>query len=269
MLKMILKFLLSEERVKSAIVILVLFLFYFIFNRIMKKMFKLKTGIKKFDSRKNKTIISLINNVMKYFLIIVGIVTILGIHGFNTNGLLASLGVASAVAALAFQDTIKDLLAGIFIVLENQYNIGDTIKINDFKGEVVSLGLRTTKLRALTGEYCFITNRNVENVINYSISKSLAVVNVEVSYDSDLNKVEKVLTNLFEKIESEDKNIKSKINIDGVDDLGSSGITVRISVETKPLKNYEVERKLRKEIKMEFDKQGIEIPYTQVVIHND
>ncbi len=264
-----LDFLLSEKIVKSAIVILVLFVFYFIFNRIMKRIFKLKTGIKKLDSKKNKTIISLINNIMKYFLIIVGIITIMSIHGVDTSSLIASLGVASAVIALAFQDTIKDLLAGIFIVLENQYNIGDTIKINNFKGEVVSLGLRTTKLRAFTGEYCFITNRNVDNVINYSVSKSLAVVNVEVSYDSDLNKVEKVLTNLFEKVEKENKNIKGKINIDGVDELGNSGITIRISVETTPLKNYEVERKLRKEIKMEFDKHGIEIPYPQVVIHND
>ena len=264
-----LDFLLSEKIVKSAITIIVLFVFYFIFNRIMKKMFKLKTGIKRLDSKKNKTIISLINNIMKYFLIVVGAITILGIHGFNTSSLIASLGVASAVIALAFQDTIKDLLAGIFIVIENQYNIGDTIKVNNFKGEVVSLGLRTTKLRAFTGEYCFITNRNVDNVINYSVNKSLAVVYVDVSYDSDLNKVEKVLNKLFEKIESEDKNIKGKINIDGVDQLGSSGVTIRISAETKALKNYEIERKLRKEIKMAFDKNGIEIPYPQVVVHND
>ena len=263
------KYLLSEQYAQSVIVAVVLFIIYFIFNRIMKKMFKLQLKMKRFDAKKNRTIISLINNVVKYFLLILGIIMILGINGFNTSSLIASLGVASAVIALAFQDTIKDLLAGIFIIVENQYNIGDTIKVNDFKGEVVSVGLRTTKIKAFTGEYCFITNRNIDNVINYSMNKSLAIVNVDVAYNTDLNKVDKILTNLFNRLENEISDITGKINFDGVDDLGSSGITLRISAETKPLMNFEVQRKLRKEIKMEFDKNKIEIPYPQVVIHND
>ena len=258
--------LLNTKLMHSLVVVVSFSFIYLVINTITKRIFKIKS--KKLLDKKHKTVISLINNITKYFLIILGIITILSINGFNTSSLIASLGVASAVVALAFQDTLKDLFAGIFIVVENQYNIGDTVKINDFKGEVMSVGLRTTKLKAYTGEYCFISNRNVNSVINYSMSKSLAIVNVDVAYEEDLDKVNKVLVKLFERLCNEIPEIKGDIIIDGVDSLGESGVTIRITALTQPLKNYEVERKLRKEIKCEFDKHNITIPYKQVVIHN-
>lgn len=261
-----LEVLLDTKFMHSLAVVVGFTFIYVVINSITKRMFRIKS--KKLMPKKNKTVISLINNMTKYFLIILGIITILSINGFNTSSLIASLGIASAVVALAFQDTLKDLFAGIFIVVENQYNIGDTVKINDFKGEVMSVGLRTTKLKAYTGEYCFISNRNINNVINYSMSKALAIVNVDVAYEENLDKVNKVLEKLFIRLEKNIPDIKGSITIDGVDNLGDSGVTIRISVLTKPLKNFEVERKLRKEIKDEFDKQGITIPYNQVVVHN-
>lgn len=261
-----LEVLLDTKLMHSLAVIIGFSFVYFAVNKVAKRMLKIKS--KRLMDKKQKTVISLINNMTKYFLIIVGIITILSINGFNTSSLIASLGVASAVVALAFQDTLKDLFAGVFIVFENQYNIGDTVKINDFKGEVMSVGLRTTKLKAYTGEYCFISNRTINSVINYSMSKSLAIVNVDVAYEEDLDKVNKVLEKLFIKLEKEIHEIKGNITIDGVDNLGDSGVTIRITALTQPLKNFEVERKLRKEIKCEFDRVGITIPYNQVVIHN-
>lgn len=264
-----LKILLNEKITHSLLSILILILIYCIFNTISKRMFKLNIKTKKIQEKKHKTIWSFINNIVKYFLIFVGIIMVLGIQGVDTRSLIASLGVASAIVALAFQDTLKDLFAGILIVLENQYNIGDTVEINNFKGEVMAVGLRTTTLKSYTGEYCFIANRNVDKVINYSMSRSLAIVNVDVSYDSDLDKVEKVLSQLFIQIQDKIKSIRGDITIDGVDELGSSGITIRIVAPTLPLKNFEVERQLRKEIKKAFDENNIEIPYPQVVVHND
>lgn len=258
---------LLETKLMHSLAVVVGFTFIYVtVNYITKRMFKIES--KKLMPKKNKTVISLINNITKYFLIVLGIITILSINGFNTSSLIASLGVASAVVALAFQDTLKDLFAGIFIVVENQYNIGDTVKINNFKGEVISVGLRTTKLKAYTGEYCFISNRTIDSVVNYSMSKSLAIVNVDVAYEENLDKVNNVLEKLFIRLEKEISDIKGPITIDGVDNLGDSGVTIRITALTHPLKNFEVERKLRKEIKCEFDKAGITIPYNQVVIHN-
>lgn len=262
-----LKFLLSDKVIQPIIIFASLWLIYFIYSRIMKRI--TKTGLKSLNQKKNKTIISLINNLVKYFLIIVGFIMILNVYGVNTSSLIASLGVASAVIALAFQDTLKDFLAGIFIIIENQYDIGDTVTINNFKGEVVSIGLRTTKLKSFTGEYCFIANHNIGDVINHSLTKSLAVVKFQVSYNEDLDKVEKVLNCLCERLNKELPDLKGKIVIDGVDELADSGITYRLSVETAPLKNAEIQRKMLKEIKIELDKNKIEIPFPQVVIHND
>ena len=263
-----LEILLSPKTIQSLKIILVLLLIYIVFNSILKRMFNIKTGIKQLDSRKNKTILSLIRSIMKYFLIIVGVVMLLRVQGIDTTSIVASLGVASAVIALAFQDTIKDLLAGIFIILENQYNIGDTIKVNDFKGEVISVGLRTTKLKAITGEYCFITNKNIGNVINYSMGNSVAVVNVEVAYKTDLKKVEKVIDELSKIIIDKIPHLKSELIIEGVEELDESGVVLRITANTTPAKNLDVQRLIKKEIKEAFEKNNIEIPFKQVVIHN-
>lgn len=264
-----LKVILNEKVLHPIIIVVSLWLIYFIFNRIIRKMIKSKQRIKGINSKKNKTMLSLLNNLVKYFLIVIGLVMILNVYGVNTSSLIASLGVASAVIALAFQDTLKDFLAGIFIVIEDQYDIGDTVTINGFKGEVVGVGLRTTKLKAYTGEYCFIANHNVGDVINHSLSKSLAIVNVQVSYDADLDEVDKILTNFCKKLTKDLPDLKGNVNLDGIDELADSGITYRISVETKPLKNIEIARKIRKEVKMELDRNNIEIPFPQVVIHHE
>lgn len=264
-----LKILLGPKTIKSLEIILILLLVYIIFNGIIKKMFNAKTGIKQLDSRKNKTVLSLIKSVVKYFLIILCIVMLLGVQGVDTTSIIASLGVASAVLALAFQDTIKDLLAGIFIILENQYNIGDTVKINGFRGDVISVGLRTTKLKSITGEYCFITNKNIENVINYSMGDSLAIVNVDVAYKTDLKKVEKVICELSKRLIEEIPHLKSELLIEGVEEFGDSGVNLRITATTTPAQNLIVQRLLKKEIKEAFEKHNIEIPFKQVVIHND
>ena len=118
----------SEKFVQSLIVIISLSVVYIIFNMIVKKMLNSKIRISKINHKKNKTIISLINNIVMYFLIAFGIITILGIYGFNTSSLIASLGIISAVVALAFQDTFKDLFAGIFNSPEFKEEMSKKIK---------------------------------------------------------------------------------------------------------------------------------------------
>lgn len=263
-----LNMILSEKVLKILIVILVILFLYAIFNSFTKQKFHSKS-IKTIRDKKNKTIRSMLNNIIKYFLIIVGLIMILNILGVNTNSLLASLGVVSAIIALAFQDIVKDFLAGISIISENQYDIGDTVTINGFRGEVISVGLRTTKLKSYKGEIYFVANHNIDQVINHSLAKNLAIVNVDVSYDSDLDKVEKVLNELCTKLKEEVEDIRGNVKINGIEELGASGITYQIIAEVLPVKNFEVQRIMRREIKKAFDKNKIEIPYQQVVIHND
>lgn len=262
---MIVEKILVKEVILPIVIIISFVLLYMLIHSFIKRITKIK--FTKTDDKRKKTLVSLINNIVKYFLMIVAILMILNIYNIDTTAILASLGAVSVVAGLAFQDTLKDFLAGFFIIFENQYAIGDTVTIGGFKGEVISLGLKTTRLKAWTGEVKIISNRNIDSVVNHSLDKSVAVIEFQVSYEEDLDHVESVLTNLFERLNKEIKGIKGKISLLGIDELAESGITYKVAVDTIPMKNLEIERKLLKEIKMELDKNHIDIPYNQVVIH--
>lgn len=234
---------------------------YLIFKKIIKKV------LSKGDKRK-KTLIGLFTNLVKYFMIIIALLMILDIYGINTSALITSLGVVGLIGGLALQDILKDFLAGIAIITENQYEIGDIVTINGFKGEVLSLGIKTTKIKSYDGDIKFISNGSITEVINHTISNSLAIINLSISYDEDISKVEEVLNNLFQKLSKEIKELTDEIKLLGVEDLGTSAVVFKIIAETQPMKHYDVARIIRKSIKEELDKNKIIIPYEQLVVHN-
>ncbi len=264
-MKDILDKILVKEVVGPILIILVSLLIYLVIKSVVNNVFKIRN--KYIDKRKSKTINGLINNLIKYFIIIIDIVMILDIFGIDTKTLIASLGVVGFVVGLAVQDTLKDFVAGMSIILENQYRVGDTITIKGFRGEVISLGIKSTKIKAYTGEVMIVPNHLIEEVINHSLDKSLAVVDIPVSYDTDINKLESVLNKLFDKLNESIDGITSSIKILGLESYDDSSISYRVVVDTVPMKHYQVERELKKAIKIELDKNGIEIPFPQVVVH--
>ena len=193
---------------------------------------------------------------------------ILDIFGIDTKTLIASLGVVGLVAGLAVQDTLKDFVAGMSIILENQYRVGDTITIKGFRGEVISLGIKSTRLRSLTGEIMIVPNHLIEEVINHSLEKSVAVVDIPVSYDTNIDKLENVLNELFADLDKSLTGLKGEIKLLGLQSYDDSSITYRVCVDTVPMEHLRIERELKKAIKVALDKNHIEIPFTQVVIHN-
>lgn len=254
---------LVKEVVGPILIILVSLLVYLVIKSVVNNVFKIRN--KYIDKRKSKTINGLINNLIKYFIIIIDIVMILDIFGIDTKTLIASLGVVGFVVGLAVQDTLKDFVAGMSIILENQYRVGDTITVKGFRGEVISLGIKSTKIKAYTGEVMIIPNHLIEEVVNHSLDKSLAVVDIPVSYDIDLEKLESVLNNLFSKLSID--GITGDIKILGLESYDDSSISYRVVADTIPMKHYQVERELKRAIKLELDKNGIEIPFPQVVVH--
>lgn len=251
-----------EKIICPIIVIILSISIYFIINKAIKNIVNINSK----DIKRKKTLFSLINNLVKYFIIIITILVILNIYGIDTSTIIASLGIASLIAGLAFQDILKDLLSGISIIIENQYTIGDTVTINNNTGEVISLGIKTTKLKNHNGEIIFIANRNIDQVINHSIDHSLVLIDLGLSYNEDIEKIEKILNNLFKNIKN--PNIIGDIKLLGIEKLDSSSVIFRIETEVKPMKQYETKRELLKQIKLELDKNNIEIPYEQLVIHN-
>jgi small conductance mechanosensitive channel len=219
------------------------------------------------DKRRSKTMSSLINNILKYLILVFCFLAILEVYNISTKGLITSLGVVGVVAGLAFQDTLKDLLAGFSIIFENKYAVGDIITIGDFRGKVISLGLKTTKIQSTKGEIKIISNSNITEVINHSLDDAYEFIDIPVSYEEKIEKVEKVLTNLCQKLINENKDLL-EAEVLGVNDLDSSSVNFRIMIKTKFMKQYDMRREILKQVKMEFDKQKINIPYNQVVVHN-
>ena len=246
-----------------------------ILNSVLKRVID-KVIIKKqntfnknsYNYKKTETFKVLIKNIIKYIIIIFLILSILTVYGVDVTSVLAGLGIVGVVLGLALQDLAKDIIAGFSIILENQYAIGDTISIGDFKGEVIFLGLKTTKIKNYEGQVKIIANRNAVEVVNYSMEDSLAVVDIDVSYEENNDKVEKVLSNLAEELSDNLPKLKGKVEVLGIQELSSSSVKYRIVAPTVSMEHFGVARKIRKAVKERLDKENIKIPYPQIEVHH-
>ena len=157
---------------------------YTILKNIIDRSINISKITTKAHKQRAETIKMLILNIIKYITVILIILAILSNFGINVKSILTGLGITTAIIGLAFQDLAKDLIAGISIITENQYEVGDTIEVDGFMGEVVFLGLKTTKIRNFKGATKIIANHNMDKIINYSLHDSLALIDVGVSYDN-------------------------------------------------------------------------------------
>ena len=264
----IVNFLTNEKFIKTIVVLVFLVVIYFFLKKVLNKLLHYQTKKVKIEIRKFNTLNSLFTNILKYLLLFIGVLVVLNSLGMPTTTIVTGLGVVGVVVGLAFQDMLKDFISGIFILIENQFSVGDTIEVGGFKGEVTFLGFKTTRIKKYTGEIMIISNRNITEVINYSKSNSLAVVEVSVSYEDDIGKVENTLKKLCEKLDSQIKELKGKIEVLGIERLDDSSVVFKITALTEPMKHFGVQRTLLKKIKLEFDKNGIKIPYPQLEVHN-
>ncbi len=252
--------------------IIAYFIICFFINRISKvNIGKLKgkkatnTYIVAIDKRK-MTIVSLIKNVVKYTIAIIIIIAILSLYGVDTTSIIASIGIVGVVLGLACQDIAKDFLSGVFLIFDNAYAVGDYVEINGFTGEVISLGLKTTKIKAYTGEVKIISNSAFTEVTNYNLKQSKLVIDIPLSYDCDIEKVEKVLNDLVPEIKAI-PDVRKEVELLGIERFESSSIIYRIAIDCSPMSQYGVNRAVLKLIKLTFDKNKITIPYEQLDVH--
>lgn len=241
---------------------------YYFIKKVILRPRKHHKNLKASQLQKINTARIMVINITRYIIIILVFLSILSVFGINVKSILAGLGIGTAIIGLAFQDLAKDLIAGFFIITEGEYEIGDTIEIDGFMGEVVSISLRTTRIRNFKGATKIVGNHYMDNIINYSDNNSLAVVDVSIAYECNEEKIEKAFADLFKKLAGKIEYATKEPEIWGVNALADSAVVYRVVVETEPMKQFIVERFLRKEIKKEFDKQNIKIPYQQIEVHN-
>lgn len=217
--------------------------------------------------KRGKALASLLSSFAKYLGAIILIFAILGTLGVNTAVLLASAGILSLIVGLGAQPLIEDIFAGIFIVFEHSFEIGDIIIVDGFRGTQKEMGIRTTKIEDAGGDIKVINNSDIRTLINMTSKLSTAICDVSISYFDDIERVEKVLNENLKKIKEKYKSIVNGPTYVGVQSLSDSGVVLRIIAECNEMMRYQVQRDINREIKIIFDQNNITIPFPHIVIH--
>jgi moderate conductance mechanosensitive channel len=218
------------------------------------------------DRQRQLTVLPLVKSFIKYAIFFIAFVLMLRSFSINPAAILAGAGIVGIVIGLGAQSLINDLVSGFFILFENIYLVGDYIESEDARGKVEGIDIRTTRVRDPNGQLHILRNGLMGKIINYSKSYTYAVVEVGVAYDSNLDKVYKVLEKAGEKLKEAHSDVLEPTAVQGLDDFGESQLTIRTTTRVKPGRHREVARDYRKMVKEAFDKAGIEIPFARRVV---
>lgn len=222
------------------------------------------------EKKREDTLIRVFSTALNVFVLIVASIMILGEVGIDTTPLIASAGIVGIAVGFGGQYLIKDLITGFFIILENQYRVGDVVCFGDTCGLVEDINLRVTILRDLNGTVHHVPNGEVTISSNLSKDKANVNLNIGVSYTTDIPKVEKIINTIGEEMAKDPKwkdDIRKAPAFLRIDEFADSAIIIKILGETEPLRQWDVAGELRKRLKVAFDKNDIEIPFPQRVIH--
>jgi len=225
-----------------------------------------KESIKK----RTDTLLSVFLGVGKIFIALIVLLMILSELNVAVTPILASLGIAGVAVGFGAQYLIRDLIAGVFIILENQYRVGDVAKIADTWGLVEEVNLRKTVLRDLDGAVHHIPNGEVRVASNYTRKFSRINLNISVAYDTDLDHAMSVIDRVGQEMAADEKWGKVIIKAPSalrVDNLGDSGIDIKILGDVKPIEQWAVMGELRLRLKKAFDAEGIEIPWPHTKVY--
>lgn len=218
-------------------------------------------------SNKTKTVITLFDGFVKYGCAIAIVLLILRACGVNTQALWASAGILTLVIGLGAQSLIADVIAGIFIIFENEYQVGEIVSIDEFRGTVIEIGIRATKLLDAAGNIKIINNSDVSNVVNMSRELSLAVVECEFPYDVPIEFVENILKNSFPEMQKKIPAIIDGPFYKGVSMYESSNVAVKVVATCREEDRYQVQRDLLREYRVVLVRNGIDLSYDQVVLN--
>ena len=252
---------------KSHVPTLINSLIYIVLVYAVCKVLRLILSAKMQKSQRSKTICSLLDGFVKYACAIAIIILILKACGVNTTALVASIGVLTLVVGLGAQPLIADIIAGIFIIFEDEYHVGEIVTINDFRGTVMEIGIRSTKLLDAAGNIKIINNSAIGDVINLSRELSLAIVDCDFPYDVPVELIETLLKDNFPKMAENIPAIKEGPYYKGVCMFKDSNVTLKIVAKCLEEDRFQVERDLNREYRRVIVENGIDIAYPQVVIN--
>lgn len=200
------------------------------------------------NERRDTTILRLLQNIVVYLVYFSAIVGILSSLGIQIAGLLAGAGVAGLAIGFGAQSLVKDVITGFFIIFEDQFGVGDYIKLTGGEGTVVEIGLRTTKIQGPTGEQHIIPNGGITNVTNYSVNNTKATIDLDVPVNSDIEAVQSVIQEYLNTLPAEHEELERAPQFLGVVNFTKDEATVRITYETLPRQAAAIGRVMRRDV---------------------
>jgi small conductance mechanosensitive channel len=241
-----------------------------IINKLIEKSLtplKKSKNYQKKISRAN-TLIPLLQNISKYIIYFIAGVMVLRELGVDTTAIIASAGVVGLAIGFGAQSFVKDIISGAFLLFEGIISVGDSVNVGEHSGTVEVIGLRNIHLRKYSGELRVIPYGEVASFGNFNKGYMRAIVKVGVAYEQDVEKGMKALEKIADKWAQENKDIVLEPPVvQGILSLGSSEVTLRVSIKVKPMTHWGAERELKRRIKDTFDEKGIEIPFPRQVVY--
>ena len=219
--------------------------------------------------RKGLTLISLFSSLLHYVAALVILCWGLSILGVNVNAIVASVGIVALIVGFGAESLVADVVTGIFLLFENQYNVGDIVEVNGFRGTVKEIGIRTTSIVDTGDNIKIINNSEMKNILNRSDNISRAVSDIAIPYDTDLEALEAKLPNLMEDIYEARKDVmETAPRYLGVQQLADSSVILRFVVDVAEKDIYTGARVLNRDLWLGFRKLGVECPFPQVDVHS-
>ncbi len=264
----ILKIITKKEVYGTVVIIAISYFIYHTLSIIVEDIFSKAND--KYETKKRNTIIKLFKNIAKYVILLICTLALLSLYGINVKTMVAGVGIAGTIIGLALQDTFKDFIGGISIITENYFIVGDIVRYNDFTGEVVEFGLKSTKIRNVNGDTLIVANRNIFEIANLSQSSQKVMINISVAYEEKIENVEKVIKEKILPAINKIENVKTdSAQYLGVNELADSCVKYLVLFRCNRETQWQAKRDALREIKLILDSNKIKIPYPQLEVHNE
>jgi len=227
-------------------------------------------GLPKPKSHRARSILSIVSSLLKYVAVIVILCWGLSILGVNVSTIVASVGIIALIVGFSAESLIADVVTGAFMLFENQYNVGDIVEVDGFRGTVTNIGIRTTSITDPGDNVKIVNNSAMRNILNRSDRLSRSISDISIPYGTDLEKLEAGIPGLMQRIyEAHPDVMKEAPRYLGVQALADSAVVLRFLVNVEEKDIYSAARTLNHDLLLGFRKLGVECPFPQVDVHMD
>ena len=244
--------------IKISLILLVSWFVVIVGKKIIANIFKLRMKSPlHYSERRQKTILRLLQSVLSYIVYFSAIIGVLSSVNINVAGLLAGAGIAGLAIGFGAQSLVKDIISGFFIIFEDQFGVGDYIKLNNAEGRVKEIGLRTTKIQGATGEQHIIPNGSIGVVVNYSVNDTSANIDFVVPVAANLREIENAVNNYLTGLVNTYEELTKDPVLMGVQSFTPDNVTLRIKIETASMEHSKISRLIRKDLLELLEKYGV------------